>query len=821
MASLGSIYVDLLLRSGSFNDNLAKSSRAVKQATNSWSGDLRKGGQAFKSAQNDISSSISAINTQIRTLGITLASAFSVSEVIRYSDTFKQLQGRLAIVDGGLGNVATTTEELFQIAQKTRQPLEGIANFYARLNQFVPEAERAQFDLLGVTQSVATALAITGETSESSTAAMIQFTQAIGTNFESAGQELRSIQEQAPRLAMALQRSFGDGSKSLQQLKDDGLLTRKSVLEALSSMSAEAQRMQREFANIPTTVGQAFTQLDNAFLKYIGQSGAIASGTTSVAAAISTLAENFDRLADVAVIVATIFAVRMVAGMTATYAAMLQTNIAAIAQQAALQKATVAASGNAVMAAAMAKAQQAAAGSMATATIVVGNTGRAVVATTSAMATATATAALLGRTLLAALGGPVGIAIIAAMTAFTLHTNEATEAQERYNNILGDVADLTADYATATDDAKTRIVDSINQRIAAIRTERQELAALVLQYSEKSLLNIFKVGSQELLGKVGIGRAPSEVIASYEAATKAIETAQKNLQRALSAPAIPSGVGSGGKGGKSLDEASREAEKAANQLNSIYDKNRKYITGMDDATLHYIDTQGELNDLYGAGKITLAEYATAMQNLDKEMADATAKTQENAKEVGVWAIDIEEVSRNASRNIHDVFADFLFDPFKDGLGGMLQGFEEMLRRMVAEAAAAQILSGLFGEGGIGSGGGVFGGFGKKLGGLFAGFFANGGMIPSGQFGIVGENGPEVAFGGSGGTSIAPMVGNAGVVVNLINNSAAQVSTNTRQTANGLELDVMIDNTVAGKLSTSGSKSNQAARNLNSRTLIRR
>jgi hypothetical protein len=53
----------------------------------------------------------------------------------------------------------------------------------------------------------------------------------------------------------------------------------------------------------------------------------------------------------------------------------------------------------------------------------------------------------------------------------------------------------------------------------------------------------------------------------------------------------------------------------------------------------------------------------------------------------------------------------------------------------------------------GSGGGILGGITNALSGvgnfvsnLFAGFFANGGMIPSGQFGVVGERGPELISG---------------------------------------------------------------------------
>ena len=65
-------------------------------------------------------------------------------------------------------------------------------------------------------------------------------------------------------------------------------------------------------------------------------------------------------------------------------------------------------------------------------------------------------------------------------------------------------------------------------------------------------------------------------------------------------------------------------------------------------------------------------------------------------------------------------------------------------------------------GGIGGGGGILASIGSGIssaiggiGDLFSGFFANGGMIPQGRFGIVGERGPEFV---GGPASVTPMTG---------------------------------------------------------------
>jgi lambda family phage tail tape measure protein len=53
--------------------------------------------------------------------------------------------------------------------------------------------------------------------------------------------------------------------------------------------------------------------------------------------------------------------------------------------------------------------------------------------------------------------------------------------------------------------------------------------------------------------------------------------------------------------------------------------------------------------------------------------------------------------------------------------------------------------------------------GSGIGDLFAGFFANGGTIPGGKFGVVGENGPEFV---SGPATVTPMTGGANVTYNI-------------------------------------------------------
>lgn len=97
----------------------------------------------------------------------------------------------------------------------------------------------------------------------------------------------------------------------------------------------------------------------------------------------------------------------------------------------------------------------------------------------------------------------------------------------------------------------------------------------------------------------------------------------------------------------------------------------------------------------------------------------------------------------------------------------------------------------------------------------------------GKFGVMGESGPEAVMPltrNSDGTLgvKATNVGNSSpVVVNVINNSTAQARVEQRETSNGTEIDVMIDQLVAEKMGKPGTSSNTALRAFNNQKLIAR
>ncbi|WP_089167845.1 phage tail tape measure protein [Azotobacter chroococcum] len=158
-----------------------------------------------------------------------------------------------------------------------------------------------------------------------------------------------------------------------------------------------------------------------------------------------------------------------------------------------------------------------------------------------------------------------------------------------------------------------------------------------------------------------------------------------------------------------------------------------------------------------AGVISEAQRDRVIAGLEEQAAAA----EQSADQMTVFMDE-------AARNIQDAFADFLFDPFAEGLDGMAVGFLRVVQRMAAEAAAAQLANQLFGAANASGqrGGGLVQAGVSWLGDLFANAkgnaFAGGEVIPfakGGAFtnsivdtptlfpfakgtGLMGEAGPE-------------------------------------------------------------------------------
>ena len=163
---------------------------------------------------------------------------------------------------------------------------------------------------------------------------------------------------------------------------------------------------------------------------------------------------------------------------------------------------------------------------------------------------------------------------------------------------------------------------------------------------------------------------------------------------------------------------------------------------------------------------TLGEGAAALELFGR----AAAKAGEAFQSIKKPLSEIDQFAVEAARNIQDAFADFLFDPFDNGVKGMVEGFGVAIRRMIANAVAADLGRRMFGNLGAGEGvGGWVGGALEWLSGVLPQFDVGTDYVPRDMIAMIHK-----------GERIVPAAqnnryGGHSIVVNVVNSGGGSVA----------------------------------------------
>jgi lambda family phage tail tape measure protein len=229
-----------------------------------------------------------------------IGGALALREIADAADRWQTLEGRLRLVTQSARELRSTQDELFAASQRTRADFSGTVDLYARLARSTRDLGISQGTLLDVTETVNKAMAVSGATAQEAAAAITQLGQGLASG-QLRGDELRSVLEQAPRLAEAIAVGMGKTIGQLRTLGAEGKITSQAVIDALIAQRAV---IDREFSQLPVTLSQAWRTVENSTLRYIGTTDSALGTTRALAAGVQSLGENFDTVADSAIALA-------------------------------------------------------------------------------------------------------------------------------------------------------------------------------------------------------------------------------------------------------------------------------------------------------------------------------------------------------------------------------------------------------------------------------------------------------------------------------------------------------------------------------------
>lgn len=488
------------------------------------------------------------------------------------ADEATRLRGRIKQAKGDY-------EAILAIANETRSGLSATVDLYTRVERSTRGQIKNQADLLQLTRSVNQAIQLSFTGVAQGEAAVLQLGQALASG-RLGGDELRSIMENAPRLALAIADGMGVAIGQLKALGKDGKLTTDVVTAALLSQSAV---IEKEFGQLPLTIGAAFTQLRNSLVDYVGDQDEATGASRRFAQTLQSIAKDLPRYLD-----PLLNAVRLLIENLDLLVVVVGTRLAAGA-----------------MAAAYAS----------------------ILRVTAAIKAARA-ATLTWSAAIAAMGGPLGIVLAGLAGAIYLvykRTTEAKRAADEHRQAMAETRDMARQSAAAA------LEDARAKRAQAVATLQAALAALE---EKKARLS----AAQDTQGRRQ-GRAAYLAGGVTAAAGTAVVQAQQRVDQIASQVDDLNRLVDEMKTGALVEAAFAANEQvllgangAAAAIAGAGDKAKKAVKGIvdqlalaRDATARALQSLDQLYEQHGVG---IAEYFTKKRALQEADIDLQIRQQE-------------------------------------------------------------------------------------------------------------------------------------------------------------------------------------------------
>lgn len=309
MSSLGALNIRLNLETVQFQQGLSKSAHQSQKFSKEFQVNLsaaqtkaRQFSERTTEYLNNIERAANSIN---KTANIGLFSniagwatgnlSAAASQTLKYADSYTELQNRMRLVTDSQNEMVAATEAVFDIALRTNQAVGATSEVYQRFAKNADTLKISQAEVAELTETVSKAVAMSGASSASAEAALMQFGQALAGG-ELRGAELNSVMEQTPALAQAIADGLGVSVGALKEMGKNGELQISKVIEALQKVKSSVDA---DFGKTVTTLSNSFTNLETSMMKFVGEVDSTYGVTQKLGEGVEFVADNLEELVKV------------------------------------------------------------------------------------------------------------------------------------------------------------------------------------------------------------------------------------------------------------------------------------------------------------------------------------------------------------------------------------------------------------------------------------------------------------------------------------------------------------------------------------------
>lgn len=231
----------------------------------------------------------------VGTVGAIAAFGYVITKIVASANAMTSVTAQMKALTSSAGEYKAAMSNVVAISERQHLDLQSTAKFYARLQGATKDLGYSQNVLGKITETVAAGFRINGTSAGEASAAMMQLTQALGSG-RLQGDEFRSMAENAQvtmqKLAKAILGPAGN-VEALRKMATDGKLTTSIVTQGFLEISDSTIALSK---TMPTTLGQAMTDLATSFSKIGMESTLVNKGLSFTASSISTVAKSLPEI---------------------------------------------------------------------------------------------------------------------------------------------------------------------------------------------------------------------------------------------------------------------------------------------------------------------------------------------------------------------------------------------------------------------------------------------------------------------------------------------------------------------------------------------
>lgn len=195
----------------------------------------------------------SSVLNKIKGAALALAAIKAITIVVKASDQFSQTRARLNLMNDGQMSTKQLESEIFKKSMGSRTDVQTMSDVVSRLGITAGDKFKNNKEIVDFSSLLSKQFKISGASGEEQSSAMYQLSQAMASGALQ-GDEFRTIKENAPLLAKAIQKELGD--KDIKTAASNGEITSDLIKRAMFNSAGE---IEERFNKIPWTFKDAMT----------------------------------------------------------------------------------------------------------------------------------------------------------------------------------------------------------------------------------------------------------------------------------------------------------------------------------------------------------------------------------------------------------------------------------------------------------------------------------------------------------------------------------------------------------------------------------